>query len=188
MTRVRETTERLDLNLKYQFEHGVSLQSRVIQLVGEIDSSKFELIDNALNELERYNNKAVTIRINSEGGSVYDALAIVGRIRNCKSRIITEGYGAVMSAATLILAAGTKRRVSEYAWFMHHESSYDTDGRHAEIKAIVEQKEREEEQWASIMAKLSNKPKSFWKKHGVLTDTYFTARELKEFGVVDDIF
>ena len=67
--------------------------------------------------------KAITIRLHSEGGSVYEALAIVGRIEKCKCQIITEGYGAIMSAATLILASGDKRRISRLAWFMVHESN-----------------------------------------------------------------
>lgn len=188
MAATKESTEKLDLNLKHLFEYGVSLQSRTIQLVGEIDQEKFQLIDKALTEMERQNQKSVVLRINSEGGSVYDALAIIGRLENSKCRVITEGYGCVMSAATLVLAAGGKRRVSRRAWFMHHESSYDTEGRHSEIKEIVKQKEREEAQWAEVMAEYTDKSTSFWKKNGITQDAYFTAEELLGLGVVDEIF
>ena len=188
MAATRESTEKLDLNLKYLFEYGVSLQSRTIQLVGEIDQEKFQLIDKALTEMERQNQKSVTLRINSEGGSVYDALAIIGRLENSKCRIITEGYGCVMSAATLVLAAGGKRRISNRAWFMHHESSYDVEGRHSEVKQQVKQKEREEDQWAEVMALYTSKTKAFWKKNGITQDVYFTAQELVKLGVVDELF
>jgi len=184
----KETAETLELKLKYAFEYGVNLQARTIQLVGEIDGSKFELIDSALTELDTINHKQITLRINSEGGSVGDALAIVGRINSCKSRIITEGYGSIMSAATIILAAGFKRRISKHSWFMHHESAYDLSGRHSEVKDMVKQRDREENQWAEIMAGLTNKDKGFWRKHGIYKDSYFTAEELLKLGVVDEVF
>lgn len=177
----------LELILKHQFENGINLKSRTIQLVGEIDYQKFELVDAALTELDRYNNKQITVRINSEGGSVYDALAIIGRLRNSKSRIITEGYGCIMSAATLILASGDKRKVAKEAWFMHHESAYGFDGKYSEHAHYLAQKEREEEQWSNLMSELTFKDKNFWRRAGTL-DSYFTAEELKEYGVVDEIF
>ena len=188
MTTARESIDKLDLNLKYAFEHGDNFKARTIPLVGEIDSDKFQLIDTALTEMERHNQKSVTIRINSEGGSEYDALAIIGRLENSKCRIITEGYGCVMSAATLILASGDKRRISKFSWFMHHEGSYNADGRHSEIKELVKQREREEDQWAVVMAEYTKQPKSFWKKYGTYKDAYFNSTQLLELGVVDEIF
>jgi len=187
MSQTRESVDKQDLYLKYAFEQGVSLRARTIQLVGEVDSSMFKLVDSALTELEMYNQKAVTFRINSEGGSVYDALAIIGRMESSKCRIITEGYGAVMSAATAILAAGSKRRLSRHTVFMHHEASYDTEGRHSEIKALVKQRENEERGWARLMAEYTDRPVAFWLKNGIYKDTYFTAQQLLDFGVVDSL-
>lgn len=182
-----ETQELKDLNLNCLLDHGISFLSRTIQLAGEIDTDSFKLVDRALTELERQGTKTITLRINSEGGSVYDALAIVGRIKASKARIVTEGYGCVMSAATLILAAGAKRRFSSFGWFMHHEASYTLDGRHTELKAAVNQKEREERQWAKAMAELSNESFEYWLKTGTRLDCYFSPEELLNLGVIDEI-
>jgi hypothetical protein len=74
--------------------------------------------------MESEDKSTVTIKINSPGGSTYDAMAIIGRIRSAKCYIVTEGYGQIMSAASLILASGRKRRINKYAFLMWHEASY----------------------------------------------------------------
>ncbi len=176
------------LILEYAFEYNVNFKERIITISKEIDAEEFNRIDNALTELESQNRKSVTIRINSPGGEVYQALAIIGRLKRSPCNIITEGYGHVMSAATLILAAGDRRKISTYAFFMHHESSYGVDGRHSEIKAAVKQAEAEEHKWAQWMAELTSKDKKFWLTTGVTTDAYFDAEELMKLGVVDEIF
>ena len=52
--------------------------------------------------LENLNRKTITIKINSYGGDVYTALAIVGRMLESKCLLQTKGYGKIMSAATII--------------------------------------------------------------------------------------
>ena len=126
------------LRLEYLFDQGVNFVDRVIQVNEEIGEESFSFIDSALSELERSSKKTITIRINSPGGSVYDALAIIGRLNSSNCRIVTEGYGHVMSAATLLLAAGKKRRMSKYCVFMAHQMSYYIGGSHAETKEEVD--------------------------------------------------
>jgi ATP-dependent protease ClpP protease subunit len=179
----------LEVRLKHLFEYGVDLGSRVITFSEDIDEGCFQFIDAAMSELERNGKEDITIRLNSQGGSVYEALAMVGRIRLSKSRVITEGYGAIMSATTLLLACGDHRKISKFAWFMHHESSYQgLSGKLSEIGALAKQGEREELKWAEFMEKFTDKPKVFWKKKGVGVDVYFSPEELLEMGVVDEIF
>ncbi len=181
-------TEALSLNRQYLFEYGVNFKERVITISTEIDDSTFDLVDASLQEMEAENKKPITIRIKSPGGSVYEAIAIVGRMKASPCQIITEGYGMVMSAATMLLSAGTKRRVSRYTWFMHHESAYGVQGRHSEVKAYVAQADREEMVWANWMAELTKKPAKFWATKGVHLDAYFTAEQLVELGVADEVF
>jgi len=162
-----KSTEVLSLNRQYLFEYGVNFKERIITISEEIGEGSFDLVDAALQEMESLNKKPITIRIKSPGGSVYEAIAIVGRIKSSPCPIITEGYGMVMSAATMLLSAGTKRRVSRYTWFMHHESAYSVGGRHSEVKAYVAQAEREEQVWAVWMAELTKKNARFWASKGI---------------------
>jgi len=174
--------------LEYAFERHVNLKERVILISGDIDKTTFELVDSAMTQLESMNRSSITIKINSPGGEVYNALAIVGRLKKSKCRIITEGYGHVMSASTLILACGNLRLMSKYSFFMHHETSYELEGRHSQIKSEVAQTEKEEKLWCKWMEEFSKKDQKWWKKSGIGTNAYFTAEDLLKFGVIDEIF
>lgn len=178
----------MQIHLESIFERGVNFKERIITITDEIGFPAFDFLDAAMTEMETHSRKTITIKIHSEGGSVYEAMAIVGRMKKSKCKIITEGYGAVMSAATLILAAGDERRISEFAWFMHHEASYGAEGRHSQVKDLVAQMEKEERIWSDWMAKFSEKDAKFWYKAGENKDTYFTAQELIDLGVADEIF
>lgn len=171
------------------FKYGVNLAARTIQLVGEIDESTFIQIDTALTILESQSRSAVTIKINSMGGSVYDAMAIIGRMQASKCKIVTEGFGAVMSAAIMILAAGNKRRMSKFAWCMWHEASYGHEGTVAQMQHFQRQMEREENIGAEMMERFSGAPKKFWLSEGKLgKDLYLTAEECMNLGVIDEVF
>lgn len=179
--------EKEKLRLEYLFEHGIDLEGRIIRLSGTIDEESFEAFDYQLSELERLNpRKTITIRINSPGGSVYDALAIVGRIRSSTCPIITEGYGQIMSAAVLVLAAGKKRKMSNYAWFMHHQSSYVVAGSHDDVVDEVQQMEREERMWCKWMSELSSKTEKFWTTAAKKKNFYATAEECVKMGIIDE--
>lgn len=170
-------------------ERGISLASRSITISCDIDENLFLLIDAGLTEMERQSTKKpITIKINSQGGSMYDALAIVGRMKNSKCHIVTEGYGSIMSAATILLAAGDTRKISKFAWFVHHEAGYTIDGRHSHIKEHVAQMEREEKTWARWMEELTSTPAEMWVEFAIKSDAHFSPHDLLELGVVDLIF
>lgn len=188
-TTVENKLTKAAMLLSYQFDHGVNFKERIINIVGEIDEDTFNLVDAALTEMESQSKKDITVKINSEGGSTYQAMAIIGRIKESKCGIVTKGYGAVMSAATLILASGTRKRtISSDACFMWHEASYGLEGRHSEIKNTVNQVEKEERYWADRMAECTSKDSHFWLTNGVGKDAYFDAKQLLEMGVVDELF
>jgi len=175
----------LTTQLDYLFRKGVNLRNRIITISGEIEDGLFRLVDAAMSELEHRSDRPITIRINSQGGGVYEALAVTGRIRRSRCKVITEGYGAIMSAATLILAAGQTRRISKLAWFMHHETAYQISGAHSRVKAYVEQASREEAEWCRWMSEFTDTDLKFWKEIGRNKDTYFCAQELVKLGVAD---
>lgn len=160
---------------------------RVILINGEINNQTFAYVDEKLNEFESDGDNFVTVRINSEGGEVYAALAIVGRLKSSRLKIVTEGYGPVMSAATLILACGNHRVMSRYAWFMHHESTVKLKGRISSVIDELEQEKREELSWAVAMAELTNQDLKFWKSKGTRTDLYLSPEQCLELKIIDEI-
>lgn len=178
------------LRLEYCFDKGINFQDRIIQITGEIqDNSSFDWLDAALTEMERSSRKAITLKINSPGGSPYEALAMVDRIKESKCQIITKCYGHAMSAAILILASGDKRLMGKHAWFMHHEASYEAPlNNHSNVKDYVQQLEREEIQWNKTMAEFSNESEDFWRSASHKHDFYLTAKQCLELEIVDELF
>jgi ATP-dependent protease ClpP protease subunit len=165
----------------------VNFERRTILISGDIDNDTFQKVDAAVTEMESNSGKAITIKLNSTGGTVYDALAIVGRLKASKCNIHTEGYGAVMSAAVAILACGKRRKMSKYGWGMVHQSHYEISGKVNDHKAFLEQSHREEQQWAELMASQTTETKDFWIEQCNSDDKYLTAEQLLEHGVVDEI-
>jgi ATP-dependent protease ClpP protease subunit len=179
----------LALHLEHLFAQNVNFKDRIITLADEVSTSMFLKLDSALSEMESYNNKTITIRLFSEGGSVEAALAIVGRIRATKCNVVVEAYGYVQSAAVLILASGNKRRMSKYSMVMHHEPSYNVgDSKHSEVRDKWENEEKLEELWCQFMAEFTKKPKKFWKNNGVKKDLWLSPKDLLKLGVIDEIF
>jgi len=176
----------MDMSYRYAFEYKLDIQNRIVQL-STITPGSFERLDTAMSMMETSSNEPITIKIHSVGGDVYEALAIVGRITSSPCVIYTIGYGAIMSAATLILACGDQRFMSKYATFMHHESSYSTGfDRHSTIKGMVNQQEKDEEAWAKYMAEFTKKNAKYWKTKG-LTDFYLTPEQCISHGIIDSI-
>jgi len=180
--------EGLQLHLTHAFEKHVDFKSRVIRLNQDISDTTFDLLDSAITELERHSKKPITIKISSDGGDVAAALAIVARMERSKCKIITEAYGRVYSAATLIFVAGHKRLFSRYAFFMHHETAYELDGKHSSTKAYVEYMEQLEIVTCQLLAKKSKKTVDFYLKESKFTDKYWSPETLLSYGLIDEVF
>lgn len=176
------------LRLEYCFEKGINFLDRIIQVTGSIeDGSSFDYLDAALTEMERNSKKAITIKINSPGGSVYEALAMIDRIKDSKCQIITKCYGHAMSAAGLILASGDKRYIGSRSWFMYHEMYTGVAGTVADLRDQVEQVEREMKDWALCMEEFSKKPTEFWQTAAHKHDFHLNSQQCLEYGIVDGI-
>lgn len=176
-----------ELHLDLSKNNGIDIPNRRITIKEEISSEVFSNIELGLSEMEAISKKEdITIRIKSVGGSVVDALAIIGLIRKSPCKIIAEGFGEIMSSATLIIASCDKRSISQYSYFMYHEMSYGTEGTHSQNKAFVEQAEKEAQDWASWMSEFSNQSKTYWYNLTKNGDVYLSPKELIELGVIDE--
>jgi len=187
MTNKFDDVDKYELHLKCLFEYGVNISERVINLNGDVTEAMFKDMDIQLTEMESQSKKAVTVRINSSGGNVYDGLAIAGRLRFSKCQIITQVFGQAMSAACLIFAAGNRRQASKFAFVMHHEISGGVDGRLSEMKTELEHMNSIERFWAAWMAEFTKKNRKFWLEEGRYTDAYWDASALVELGVADEV-
>jgi len=167
-------------------ERGIDFRNRIIQITGEL-SDVFDLVDNALTEMESQSHDDIIIRIKCGGGCAYDAMAISGRIKASPCKIITEGYGLVASAATLILASGHLRRMSKFSSFMWHHGSIEFGIMNAsEVVREARNIDALNKQWSAMMAGMSKQSKTCWYNAGK-KDTYYSPEQLLSLGVVDEI-
>lgn len=180
--------DKLALNLECSFERGLDIQNRIIRLTEDIQEHHFDWFDAALTTLESLSRKRVTLRISSWGGDAYTALGIIGRMQNSKCLIDTEGYGKIASAATAILAAGHRRRLSRFSEFMHHEATIGVEGRQSEVEHELKQHRKMETVWCELMFELTGIPTQFWKTQGVGKDFYMTPDQCLNMNVIDEIF
>lgn len=181
----KEITKR-EVQLEYAFEHFISFESRKIVISGEIGAGLFKFVSMALTELEAVSKRKITIEIHSGGGDVYEALAVIGRMKNCPCKIWTVGYGYIMSAATGILAAGDVRMLSKYAQVMVHQSQTRVSGSISEMSEELSQYHKEEVSWCKMLEDMTNTPVNEWLPLHTKT-TYLKPEECLQLGLIDRI-
>ena len=168
------------------------LKNSVFFLTGEIEE---ENISKAIKwityeNLEANKDKILTLYVNSTGGDLYQAFALIDVMNTSDYPIRTIGIGTVMSAAFLIVAAGTKkeRYVSQNTSCMCHQFSSGTDGKYHDLKAEMKETEFLNAKMVDVLVEATGKVPSYVKKRLLPpTDVYMTAHEMIEHGAADYI-
>nr|XP_036582716.1 ATP-dependent clp protease proteolytic subunit [Colletotrichum truncatum]KAF6791507.1 ATP-dependent clp protease proteolytic subunit [Colletotrichum truncatum] len=172
------------------------LQERIVCLNGAIDDTVSASIVAQLLWLESDSpDKAITMYINSPGGSVSSGLAIYDTMSYIKSPVSTVCLGAASSMAALLLTGGEagKRYALPHSSVMIHQPLGGTQGQASDILIYANQIQRIRKQINEIMKRHINK--SFGHEKYNLEevndmmerDKYLTAEEAKEIGVIDEI-
>lgn len=173
------------------FEHGIDVVNRRV-FIGDIDAESVDKVVKGLYLMETADRtKPCEMFISSLGGSVYDALALYDIMGTISCPIHTFAYGKCMSAAPLLLAAGTKgqRWVAEHTFFMHHDGSDEMEGKTTKLVADMKHLLDLDKAWTTLIAKLSNKNFKWWNDRAQKSaDFYFSAQEAIEWGIADNIW
>jgi ATP-dependent Clp protease protease subunit len=107
--------------MQHQRKRGTTIARKNLYLIGRVeDANARELIASLLEEP----NTEFTLFINSEGGSVYNELAICNAVA-LHGKVDTVCLGVALSAAASILAAGRRRFVMSNAVAMIHQVSWE---------------------------------------------------------------
>lgn len=193
---IKQKTEE-DIPLRWkeattQMDYGIDVNASSVLLFGEImDGTLYDLITRIraiihMREDDKKNDP-INLVINSTGGSVYEALGIIDYIQSLDVRVNTIVRGCAMSAAALILCAGTGvRAASKNSTIMFHEMSSDIYGKSSDMKANVQHMEKLEDILLDIMYTNSKKDVEWWKTT-TIKDFYITPVEALELGVIDTI-
>lgn len=165
------------------------LRERIIFMGGPIDDYVANLIVAQLLFLESEDpKKDINIYINSPGGVVTSALAILDTMNYIKPDISTVCVGIAASAAAVILSAGAKgkRFALPNAEIMIHQPWGGAQGQATDIEITARQILKTREKLNKILAKNTGQQMAKIEKD-VERDFFMSAEEAKKYGLVDEI-
>lgn len=130
--------------------------------------------------------KPIYIYINSYGGSVTDAYAIIDAITMSKTPVYTVCIGVAYSAGGIILMSGHKRKMYPKSSFMFHEGSAGMFGDAGKVKDTVKFYEKQLKQLKELVLTRSKITEELYSEK-VDRDWYLTADECLQHGIIDEI-
>jgi len=134
--------------------------------------------------------EVLTIFINSGGGSLAAAWAIIDVMRGSSIPVRVIGLGEIASAGLLILSAGEqgKRILTENTSVMMHQYSWGAAGKHHELMAVQKEFSLTQHRLISHFKKVTNLSEDeINSKLMPAHDVYMSATEAKELGICDEV-
>lgn len=165
------------------------LKDRIIFVTGPIEDSMASNITAQLLFLESENpKKEIAMYINSPGGIVSSGLAIYDTMQYIRSPVSTACIGMAASMAALLLAAGEKgmRFATPNSRVMVHQPSGGYRGVASDIERHAVDMLQVKKRLNEIYVKHTGQPFDVIEKR-LDRDTFLTAEEAVEFGVVDRV-
>lgn len=165
------------------------LKENIIFLGGPIDDDTANIIIAQLLFLQFENNKKdIQLYINSPGGSVSAALAILDTMNHVKNDVSTVCVGLAASAAALLLSSGKKgKRFSlPNSEIMIHQPLGGAQGQASDIEITARQILKLKDKLNKIMAENTGKTLAQIEKDAD-RDYYMSADEAKKYGIIDKV-
>ncbi len=128
----------------------------------------------------------INVRINSEGGSVFDGHAIYNTLRNHGARITVDIDGLAASIASIIAMAGDEIRMAENGFLMIHDPWVVAAGTADELRSQAEVMDKVQEKLVNTYVKRTGgdaEQIAQW----MADETWMNAEEALERGFVDSI-
>lgn len=135
--------------------------------------------------LKNANGEPVTIKINSGGGDVFAGCEIYNELKNYSGEVSIEIHGLCASIASVIAMAG-KCKMSPLAEIMIHNVSTNTSGDYRDMEHTAEVLKKANKTIANAyVLKTGMKAEEVYKLMD--KETWFTADEALEIGLIDEI-
>jgi ATP-dependent Clp protease protease subunit len=130
--------------------------------------------------------KPIEIHMSSYGGDPYAMLRLYDEIHACPCQIKFFGSGAIMSAATWIMAGCDERYLHPNTTIMVHDGTDGFEGKHTDAQIQAAEMRRLQDLLYVIYTENSRMPKEFW-QDVCQRDLYLTADEAVSLGLADKI-
>ena len=166
------------------------LKERIVFLCSPINDVVANSIIAQLLYLEHEDpNKDIHFYIHSPGGELHSALAIYDTMQFIKCDIQTIGIGIVASAASVLLAAGTKGKsfaMPNTEILLHQVMAGPLSGQAVEIEIAAREILKIKERINKILSYHTGQPLERIEKD-TDRDFWLTAEEAKEYGLIDKV-
>jgi len=134
--------------------------------------------------------KILKLYVNSTGGDLYEAFALIDVIKNSKHSISTIGIGAIMSAGFLIFISGEKgmRYIGKNTGIMNHQHTDSWESKMHDLRACMSENINCETRALNIIKDAANiSLNEAREKFNSKSDQYFTAKQLVDLNLADKI-
>lgn len=165
------------------------LRDRIIFLGGPIDDNIANIVIAQLLFLASEDpKKDITLYVNSPGGSVTAALAIIDTMNYLEAKVSTVCVGMAASAAAVILASGAKgkRFALPNSEVMIHQPMSGAEGQASDIAIAAKRILKTKENLNKILAQNSGQPLDRIEKD-TDRDFFMSAEDAKVYGIIDEI-
>lgn len=138
----------------------------------------------------KYRPKKITILLNSEGGLLHSAFALIEIISSSKIPIEIIALGQCVSAGVLIFMSGTKgmRFITPTCTVMSHSFSTEIQGNSYDLHAVQKELKHTHERMVNHYIKHTELTKHMIETHLVGTqDRWLTPDDVVKFGIADEI-
>jgi ATP-dependent Clp protease protease subunit len=166
------------------------LKDRIVFIKSEFTSDMANAVVAQLLFLETSDPESdIYMYINSPGGEINSMYAIYDVMNYIKPDVVTVGVGQCSSAASFILASGTKgkRYALPNSEIMLHELSSGVAGKAQDMFQTIERTKRLWEKMAVQYSEVTGQ-KLEKIKEDMSRDFYMTAEEAKDYGIIDEVY
>jgi len=165
------------------------LKERIIFLTGAVHDDVASLVCAQLLFLESENpDKDISFYINSPGGVVTSGLAIYDTMRYIRPDVSTVCIGQAASMGSLLMCAGAqgKRYALPNSRIMIHQPSGGAQGQASDIEIQAREILKLRERLNNMYVEHTGQKLDVIEK-AVERDTFMSAEEAKEFGLIDEV-
>lgn len=165
------------------------MMDRIIFLGSGVDDYVANIIQAQLLFLESVDaNKDISIYINSPGGGVYAGLGIYDTMQFIKPEVNTICTGMAASMGAVLMCAGQKgkRSALPHSRIMIHQPLGGAQGQASDIEITAREILKLKDELYEILAKHTGQPIEKIRQDSD-RDYWMTAKEAKEYGMIDEI-
>jgi ATP-dependent Clp protease protease subunit len=170
------------------------LERRLFWLVGQVDTSLYELVQHIINcnyedrDIPASQRKPIRIIIASPGGSLEVEQTLVAIMEASKTPVWCIAIGMCASAASMIYLAGHKRFATRNASWMFHQGGCDNlEGSYQQIMSFMAKYQMDIEEMAEFYKTHTQFPEELIESKLMEGDWYIGIDEAVSNGIVHEV-